>query len=74
MGLYWMGDQRTIPFASILSHMETSKWKPSEEEREVMEAVWMQVKGACEKLKEETNAQDEHVRKMLQEMADRYYS
>ena len=54
--------------------MKTSKWKPSEEEREVMEAVWMQVKGACEKLKEETNAQDEHIRKMLQEMADRYYS
>ena len=54
--------------------METPKWKPSEEEREVMEAVWMQVKGACEKLKEETNAQDEHIRKMLQEMADRYYS
>ena len=43
-------------------------------EREVMEAVWMQVKGACEKLKEETNAQNEHIRKMLKEMADRYYS
>ena len=60
---------------SFYSHpMDTSKWQPSEEEREVMEAVWMQVKGACEKLKEETNAQDEHIRKMLQEMADRYYS
>ena len=34
----------------------------------------MQVKGACEKLKEETNAKDEHIRKMLKEMADRYYS
>ena len=54
--------------------METSKWKPSEEERDVMDAVWMQVKCACEKLKEETNAQDEHIRKMLREMADRYYS
>ncbi len=41
--------------ASIISYMETPKWKPSEEEREVMEAVWMQVKGACDKLKEETN-------------------
>ena len=59
---------------SIISSMETPKWKPSEEEREVMEAVWMQVKGACEKLKEETNAKDEHIRKMLQEMVDRYYS
>ena len=39
-----------------------------------MEAVGMQVKDACEKLKEETNAKDEHIKKMLQEMADRYYS
>ena len=38
--------------------MESSTWKPTEEEREVMESVWMQVKGACEKLKEETNAQN----------------
>ena len=53
--------------------MKTSKWKPTEEEQEVMEGVWMQVKGACEKLKEETNAQNEHIRKMLQEMSDRYY-
>ena len=54
--------------------MESSKWKPTEEEREVMEVVWMQIKGACEKLKEETNASDEHIRKMLKEMAKRYYS
>ena len=60
--------------SSIITHMETPKCKPTEEEREVMEAVWMQVKCACEKLKEETNAQDEHIRKMLKEMADRYYS
>ena len=54
--------------------MEAPKWKPTEQEREVMEAVWMQVKGACEKLKEETNATDKHVKKMLLEMAGRYYS
>tara|TARA_B100000700_G_C14795408_1_gene737978 strand:- start:452 stop:616 length:165 start_codon:yes stop_codon:yes gene_type:complete len=54
--------------------MRTPKWNPTEYEREVMEAVWIQVKGACEKLKEETNAKDEHIRKMLKEMADRYYS
>ena len=54
--------------------MKSSTWKPTKEEREVMEAVWMQVKGACEKLKEETNAQNENIRKMLKEMADRYYS
>tara|TARA_B100001029_G_C15057729_1_gene455758 strand:- start:2554 stop:2718 length:165 start_codon:yes stop_codon:yes gene_type:complete len=53
--------------------MEMSKWKPTEEEQEVMEAAWMQVKGACEKLKEETNAQNVHIRKMLQEISDRYY-
>ena len=54
--------------------MKSSAWKPSKEEREVMEAAWIQVKDACEKLKEETNAKDEHIRQMLKEMADRYYS
>ena len=55
--------------------MEKIKWTPTEAEREVMESVWMQVKAACEKLKEETNAKDEHSRKMLQEMmVDLYYS
>ena len=63
----------TSSIHSIISSMESSKWQPTEEEREIMEVVWMQVKGACEKLKEETNAQNEHIRKMLQEMANRYY-
>ncbi len=54
--------------------MEEPKWEPTDQEREVMEAVWMQVKGACEKLKEETNATDKHVQKMLLEMSHRYYS
>ncbi len=58
----------------MILYMETTKWKPTEEEREVMEAVWMQVKCACEKLKEETNAQNFHIRKMLKEMANSYYS
>ena len=53
---------------------DSPKWKPREEEREVMETVWMQVKAACERLKEETNAKDEHVAKMLLEIARRYYS
>ncbi len=53
--------------------METGKWKPSQEEREVIEVVWMQVKGACEKLKGQTNAQDIHIRQILQGMIDRYY-
>ena len=68
------GRPESHPFVAIHPSMHTSKWKPSDDEREVMEAVWMQVKGACEKLKEETNAQDEHIRKMLKEMVDRYYS
>ena len=54
--------------------MEASKWTPTADEREVMEVVWMQIKGACEKLKEETKADDKHIRKMLKEMSDRYYS
>ncbi|WP_269610673.1 hypothetical protein [Prochlorococcus marinus] len=54
--------------------MESSNWEPTEEEREVMEVVWMQVKCACEKLKEETNARNKHIVKMLKEMADCYYS
>jgi len=43
--------------------MEAPKWKPTDQEREIMEAVWRQVKGACEKLKEETNATDKHIKK-----------
>ncbi len=54
--------------------MSSEKWVPSEEEKEVMQAVWMQVMGACKKLKEETRATDEHIRKMLQEMSDRHFS
>ena len=38
---------------------------------EVIIGFWMQVKGACEKSKEETNAKDDHIRKILKEMADR---
>ena len=52
----------------------TEKWMPTNEEREIMESLWMQVKGTCEKLKEETNATEVHVAKMIQEMADLYYS
>ncbi len=53
---------------------DSSNWTPTNEEREVMESVWMQVKAACEKLKEETPAKNKHVYKMLREMADCYYS
>ncbi len=53
--------------------MEKSRWKPSEEKREVMEVVWMQIKGAWEKLKVETTTQNEYIRKIPQEMSDRCY-
>ena len=52
----------------------TKRWIPTNEVRKVMEAVWMQVENACEELKEETNATELHVAKMLQEMADLYHS
>ena len=54
--------------------MESFKWKPTEEEQEVIEAVWIQDKGPCEKLKEGLNAKGEYIWKMLKEMAHRYFS
>ena len=57
-----------------MSCMESSILKPTEEECNVMEAVWMQVRGGCEKFKKETNAKDEHISIMLKEMVDRCYS
>ena len=43
---------------------------PTNEEREIMDVVWIQVKDACEEPKEETTTTAVHVAKMLQEMAD----
>ena len=54
--------------------MSSEKRVPSAEAKEVMQAVWMQVIGACKKLREEARATDEHVRKMLAEMSDRHFS
>ena len=39
-----------------------------------MESVEMQVKGICEKLNEETIANENHVEQMLIEIANRDYS
>ncbi len=58
---------------SIIFGMGTPNWKPLKEEREMMEVVWMQVKGIYEKLKEETSAQDAFMLKMLQGIVSRYY-
>ena len=39
-----------------------------------MEDVWNQIKDSYEKIKKETNAKNGHIRKMLKEISDRYYS
>ncbi len=52
--------------------MGKTKWTPTEQERQVMEVYWMQVKGACKELKEESNAKNEHIRKMLLEISEFY--
>ena len=54
--------------------MEKHKWDPSDENKEVMESAWIQIKGACEKLKQQTQTKDVDICNMLQEVADRYYS
>ncbi len=41
--------------------MVTAKWKSLPKWREVKEVSWVKVKIAYEKLKEETNAKDEHI-------------
>tara|TARA_Y100001968_G_C19287680_1_gene682555 strand:+ start:35 stop:196 length:162 start_codon:yes stop_codon:yes gene_type:complete len=53
--------------------MEKPDWKPAEEEQEVIEVAWIQVKCACDQIKEETNAKDEHISNMFHKMAERYY-
>ena len=58
----------------IIYCMESFKCKPTEEERDVIEAVWIQYKGACEKLKEGPNIKGEYIWKLLKEMAHRYFS
>jgi len=62
-----------IRFAFANSYMEKNKWKPIQEAREIMEFLQVQIKGACEKLKEETNAKDQHIRNMVIEMVDRSF-
>lgn len=52
----------------------TAKCIPINEEHEIMEAIWMQIKGLCEKPEENTDATELHVAKMLQEMAKFFYS
>jgi len=48
------------------------KWHPTNEELEVIDSAWMQVKVACEKIKEQTNANKKYISNMLNEIADHY--
>ena len=54
--------------------MKKTNWKPKNEELESLECAWVNIKDSCEKLKQETNAQNTDIRKILQEISDRYYS
>ena len=48
------------------------KWHPTNEELEVIESAWMQVKVACKKIKEQTTATEKYISKMLNEIEDHY--
>ena len=48
------------------------EWHPTNEELEVIESAWMQIKVACEKIKEKTTATEKYISKMLNEIADHY--
>ncbi len=54
--------------------MKSTIWKAKREELESFEEALVQVEVTCEKLKKETDAQNENIRKMLQEISDQYYS
>ena len=48
------------------------EWHPTNEELEVIDSAWMQVKVACEKIKEQTSATEKYISNMLNEIADHY--
>ncbi len=54
--------------------MVEPNWKPTENKRELMKSIWIQIKGACEKLKEETRDSDNQIKKILFDVAHRYSS
>ena len=45
---------------------------PTNEELEVIDSAWIQVKVACEKLKEQTTATEKYISTMINEIADHY--
>ena len=48
------------------------EWHPTNEELEVIDSAWIQVKAACEKIKEQTTANEKYISKMLNEIAAHY--
>ena len=48
------------------------EWRPTNEELEVLDSVWIQVKVVCEKTKEQTTATEKYISKMLNEIAAHY--
>ena len=48
------------------------EWHPTNKELEVIESAWMQVKIACEKIKEQTIATEKYISKVLNEIAVHY--
>ena len=45
---------------------------PTNEELELRDSTWIQVKAACEKIKEQTTATEKYISKMLNEIATHY--
>ena len=50
----------------------TKEWNPTNEEVEVIESAWMQVKVSFEKIKEQTTTTEKYISNMLNEIADHY--
>ena len=49
------------------------EWHPTNKELEVIDSAWIQVKAACEKIKEQTTATEKYISKMLNEIANHYH-
>ncbi len=50
----------------------TKEWYPTNEEVEVIDRAWMQVKVSCEKIKDQTTATEKYVSNKLNEIAHHY--
>ena len=50
----------------------TEEWHPTNEELKVIDSAWMQVKVACEKIKEQSTATEKYISNILKEIADHY--